>query len=244
MKKILLLSTVFLLAFVVSCNEEDLDKLNPNGVTFDTYFNNAAELTAGVNSIYSIVQGLNLGAREYFFLHDMRGDDVASGGGQLEAHRAQMLNGVHDPGNGVSVANWTGWYRTIHRANVVIAKGPEIPGTAISEALRNRLLGEARFMRAWAYYELATIFGGGPIYTSFVQSVDGSAGRSTADEMYAVSIEDLKFAETNLPATYPNADRGRATKGAALMLAARVHLQQGDYNAAKAELQKIVSSGT
>lgn len=244
MKKIILLSTIFLLAFAISCNEEDLDKLNPNGVTFDTYFNNAAELTAGVNSIYSIVQGLNLGAREYFFLHDMRSDDVATGGGQLEAHRAQLLNGVHDPANGVTVANWTGWYRTIHRANVIIKKGPEIPATAISESLRNRLIGEARFMRAWAYYEIATLFGGGPIYTSFVESVDGSAPRSSADEMYAVAIEDLKFADANLPATYGNADRGRATKGAAQMLLARVYLQKGDYNSAKAELQKIVNSGT
>ncbi len=241
MKKILILSSFLALAATVSCNEDELTKVNPNGVTFDTYFNNQAELTAGVNSIYALVQSNSLVSREWFFTNDLRGDEMASGGGQLETPRNQLLIGVHDTGNSLVDAQWRGWYRTIHRANVVIEKGPSV--TSVPEATRNRLIGEARFLRAWAYYELGSLFGGVPIYTEFVKSVEGAKARSTQKEVYDQAIADLKFAESALPATYPAAELGRATKAAAQTLLARVYLQMGDYANAKTELTKVVSSG-
>lgn len=240
MKKILIFSSLLVLGAVVGCNEQDLDKVNPNGVTFDTYFNNGDELTAGVNSIYAMVQSNSLVSREWFFTHDLRSDEMASGGGQLETPRNQLLIGVHDPGNSLVNAMWRGWYRTIHRANVIINKAPKVQN--INETLRNRLLGEARFLRAWAYYEIATFFGGAPIYTDFVQTVEGSQGKSPQSEVYAVAVDDLKFAESVLPADYGDGDKGRATRGAAQTLLARVYLQLGDYNSAKTELDKVVNS--
>lgn len=241
MKKILLLTGLLVVGIIVSCNKEDLDKINPNGVTFDTYFNNAAELTAGVNSIYSMVQSNSLVSREWFFTHDLRSDEMASGGGQLETPRNQLLIGVHDSGNSLVASIWRGWYRTIHRANVIINKAPLVEN--IDDDLRNRLIGESRFLRAWAYYEIATFFGAAPIYTEFVQSVEGSVGKSPQSEVYGVAVEDLKSAQGSLPASYDDANKGRATRGAAQTLLARVYLQMGDYNSAKAELDKVVSSG-
>lgn len=98
-------------------------------------------------------------------------------------------------------------------------------------------------MRAWAYYELGTLFGGVPIYKEFAKSVESSAPRSTQKEVYDLVIADLKAAEAGLAATYNAANLGRATKSAAQMLLARTYLQMGDYTNAKTELQKIVSSG-
>jgi starch-binding outer membrane protein, SusD/RagB family len=241
MKKTIILTSILGLALAQSCNEESLNKVNPNGVTFDTYFNNEAELTAGVNSIYALVQSNSLVSREWFFTHDLRGDECASGGGQLETPRNQLLIGVHDPANSLINAQWRGWYRTIHRANVVLEKGAVIKG--LPDATKNRLVGEARFLRAWAYYELATLFGGVPIYKEFVKSVEGSNPRGTQKEAYDLAISDLKAAEAGLPATYPAAQLGRATKAAAQTLLARIYLQNGDYASAKTELQKVVSSG-
>jgi tetratricopeptide (TPR) repeat protein len=241
MKKSLFLTAILMLGFVLSCNEEVLDKVNPNGVTFETFFNNDAELISGVNSIYALVQSNSLVSREWFFTHDLRGDEMATGGGQLETPRNQLLIGVNDPGNSVSGAVWRGWFRVIHRANVIIESATNRPG--FSDAIKNRSLGEARFLRAWAYYELASLWGGVPIYTEFVKSVEGSKPRASQKEAYDLAISDLKAAEAALPATYPAAQLGRATKAAAQMLLARVYLQQGDYNNAKTELQKIVSSG-
>lgn len=241
MRKIIICVGIIVAGLIMSCDKEDLDKINPNGVTFDTYFNNGDELTAGVNSIYAMTQSNSLVAREWFFTHDLRGDEMASGGGQLETPRNQLLIGVHDPGNSLVASIWRGWYRTIHRANVVIGKAPEVEN--INEDLRNRLIGEARFLRAWAYYEIATFWGAAPIYTEFVQTVNGANPKSPQSEVYGVAVGDLQFAQDALPADYDDANKGRATKGAAQTLLARVYLQLGDYNSAKAELEKVVNSG-
>lgn len=241
MKKLFIFIGLVLVGVIISCDKEDLDKINPNGGTFDTYFNNGDELTAGVNAIYSLIQSNSLVSREWFFTHDLRSDEMASGGGQLETPRNQLLIGVHDPGNSLVNAIWRGWYRTIHRANVIISKAPTVEN--IDDDLRDRLLGEARFLRGWAYYEIATFFGGAPIYTEFVQTVEGSNPKSSQAEVYAVAVEDLTFAQTVLPADYDDANKGRATRGAAQTLLARVQLQLGDYSAAKTELEKVVSSG-
>lgn len=241
MKKTLLLCGVLVLGGVISCDTDDLNKVNPNGVTFDTYFNNEAELTAGVNAVYALVQSNSLVSREWFFTHDLRSDEMASGGGQLETPRNQLLIGVHDTGNSLVASIWRGWYRTIHRANVVIEKGPTVQN--VTPAVRDRLVGEARFLRAWAYYELATFFGNVPLYKTFATSVDGSLPRSPQREVYDFAIADLKAAEPGLPATYNAANQGRATKAAAQTLLARIYLQLGDYPTARTELQKVVASG-
>lgn len=241
MKKLLIFFSLLVIGVIYSCDKEDLDKINPNGGTFDTYFNNGDELTAGVNAIYAMIQSNSLVSREWFFTHDLRSDEMASGGGQLETARNQLLIGVHGPGNGLVNAIWRGWYRTIHRANVIISKAPDVEN--INDDLRNRLLGEARFLRGWAYYEIATFFGGAPIYTEFVQTVEGSNPKSSQSEVYGIAVDDLTFAQTVLPESYDDANKGRATEGAAQTLLARVYLQLGDYNSAKAELEKVVNSG-
>jgi starch-binding outer membrane protein, SusD/RagB family len=242
MKKILFLTGALGLATILSCDNSDLNKINPNGVTFDTYFTNDAELIAGVNSAYALLQGFGLGAREWFFLHDLRGDEMATGGGQLETPRNQLLIGVNDPGNSVARDVFTGWFRVIHRANVVIESSNKTTAS-FSANIKNRVAGEAKFLRAMAYFELGTLWGGVPLYTEYVKSVEGSKGRATQQEVYKQVIDDLKAAESALPDTYPASEAGRATKAAAQVLLARTYLQQGDYASAKTELEKVVNSG-
>lgn len=242
MKKIAFLTFVLMLGIVISCNDEALNKVNPNGVTLDTYFNNDAELIAGVNSAYAMIQSNSLVSREWFFTHDLRGDEVATGGGQLETPRNQLLIGVNDAGNSVAGSVWRGWFRVIHRANIVIESGA-VAKPGITEAIRARVVGEAKFLRAWSYYELGALWGGVPLYTEYVKTVEGSKARSSQQDVFNLVISDLKAAETALPATYAAADLGRATKAAAQMLLARTYLQLGDYTNAKTELQKIVNSG-
>jgi len=242
MKKIIFITSFFGLATVMSCNDSVLDKVNPNGVTFETYFTNDNELIAGVNGAYAILQGFGLGAREWFFLHDLRGDEMATGGGQLEAPRNQLLIGVNDPANSVANSVFTGWFRTIHRANVVLESANK-KDASFSADIKNRVTGEAKFLRAWAYYELGTLWGGVPLYTEYVKSVEGAKPRASQQDVYKQVIDDLKAAESVLPATYPATQYGRATKAAAQVLMARTYLQLGDYASAKTELEKVVNSG-
>lgn len=239
MKKGILL-TLLGLGVAVSCSVEELNKVNPNGVTSETYYNNTDELTAGVNAVYALVQSNSLVSREWFFTHDLRSDEMASGGGQLETVRNQLLIGVQDPNNALVNSIWRGWYRTILRANIVIENGPKI---TTNTTVRDRLVGEARFLRSWAYYELATFFGGVPLYKEYGKTLDSALPRSSQKDVYDFVIADLKLAEAALPASYNAVNLGRATKAAAQTLLARTYLQVNDYASAKTELQKVVSSG-
>lgn len=232
--------TLTVAVVVLSCKPSDLDKTNPAALTPQTYFKNAGELTRGVNSIYATIQSNGLVAREYFFLHDLRSDDVATGGGQLETPRNQILIGAQIPANAVVGSVWNHLYTAILRANTVIDNAPN--ATDASSALTKRLVGEAQFLRAWCYNELVTMWGGVPLYTSVASSSADAKQRASAAEVYALIEKDLKEAQEVLPLRYLSAELGRATKGAAQMLLAKAYMHQGAYDKARAELAKMIGS--
>jgi tetratricopeptide (TPR) repeat protein len=223
---------------VTACSKR-LDKADPNTVPVSQFFKTAAELQAGTNAIYAALHGNSLVAREWFFVHDLRSDDVATGGGQLEAPRGQILIGATEPTNSVMNAVWNGTYTLIHRANSVIESGSKVTDNT---ALRDRCIGEAKFLRAWAYNELVTMWGAVPVYTSPVSTADGYKPRVAEDEVYALIIKDLQDAAGILPAK-TGTDKGRATNAAANFLLGRVLMQKGDYVGARTALLKIPIAG-
>jgi len=222
---------------ILACNKQ-LEKTDPSHPTLDTYFKNSTELLSGTNAIYAIFHSASLVGREWFFLNDLRSDDVTSGGGQLEVPRAQILNGATTADNAVMNSVWNGLYTVIHRSNTVIDNGPNITDNT---ALRDRCVGEAKFFRGWAYFELVTMWGPVPVYTTQVTAADQFQARKPVDSVYIQIIKDLAEAAAALPATM--ADQGRATKGAANALLGRVYMQRGDYASAKTALQAVMNAG-
>lgn len=229
----LLFTTALAVGIALSCNKK-LDTRDPNFLTPDTYFKNAEELARGTNSIYSVMRSNSLVSREWFFVHDLRGGEMKAGGSQLEAPRNQILGGsAIDGSNSVMGAVWNALYTMIHRANTVIgnaANGDNDP------TLRDRAVGEAKFLRAWAYYELASTWGDVPIYTTVVTSPDQFQPKSPAADVYAVAEQDLIEAAGLLQPSYTGGDVGRATRGAANALLGKVYLQQGKYTEANTAL--------
>lgn len=244
MKRKLILTAIGMFAICFSCKEDILDQQNPNQFLPETYYKNDVQIVSAVNAVYSSLQSIDLFCREYFFVHDLRSDDMASGGGQLETPRAQLLVGNHDPSNSVITSIWRGWYRLIHQANQVIAKVPdaEFPTT---DAMKTRVLGEAKFLRAMAYFDLVVLFGGVPLMQTYATDIGQDLGRASVDEVYALIISDLQTAIAGLPSKseYNAANIGRANKQAAQALLARAYMQRGEYELAKPLLQAIVDSG-
>src|SRR5689334_10692712 len=109
-------AALIIVVTIIAC-EKQLDKTNHSYPTLDTYFRNNDELLKGTNAIYSIFHAGSLVGREWFFVHDLRSDDVSAGGSQLEVPRAQILNGNASPDNKVLGDVWNGLYTVIHRAN-------------------------------------------------------------------------------------------------------------------------------
>lgn len=226
------------LCTIYSCKKA-LDTTNPNVVPTDSYFKNSAELVAGTNSIYAAWHGTSLVAREWFFLHDLRSDDVVTGGSQLESPRNQILIGVVDPANPVMNAVWNTLYTAIHRANTVLDNAPNVTDNT---AIKDRCVGEAKFLRAWAYFDLVSMWGSVPLYTTAVKSSTDYQPKAKVDDIYALITKDLQDAATVLPGKSAT-DLGRVTNAAANGMLGRVLMQKGDYAGAKSALLKIPTSG-
>lgn len=236
--KRMLLTLFSVVVLTLSC-EKDLNKVNESYPTLDSYFKTASELAKGTAAIYSQMRSGALIGREWFFLHDLRSDDVASGGGQLEVPRNQILIGATTADNALVSNVWNGLYSMIHRANTVLLSAPNVTDNA---AVRDRSVAEAKFLRGWAYFELVVLWGAVPIYTTPVNTAEDFQARGTVDAAYTLIISDLQAAAAGLPASFSGEDLGRATKGAANALLGRVHMQKGDYAAAKTALLEVVNS--
>jgi hypothetical protein len=235
-RNIKLLVTVVILgtAVIIACNKK-LDVTDQNNPTTESYFKTAAELQQGVNAIYSTLRSGNLVGREWFFTHDMRGSETGAGGPQLEAPRAELMKQPSpSPSNSVMTSVWNGTYQMINRANLVIAQAPNVTDNTAS---RDASVGEAEFLRAWAYFELVSMWGDVPLYPEPVTSPTDYKGKTPAADIYAFIISDLTDAASKLPDAA--SQQGRATKGAANALLGRVQMQKGDYAAAKESLLKV-----
>jgi len=238
--KNIVVATIVLLIISIACDKK-LNVTDHNNPTTESYFKTASELQNGVNSICSTMRAAELVGREWFFVHDMRGGETWAGGAQLEAPRAELLKqATPAPTNAVMTSVWNGCYQMINKANVVLSKAPAITDNT---SLRDRLVGEAKFLRAWAYNELVSQWGEVPLYTEPISSPTDFKGKSPAADIYTLIIGDLTDAVSKLPLSYSSNDLGRATQGAANTLLGRVQMQKGDYAAAKTALLAVVNSG-
>jgi hypothetical protein len=134
---------------------------------------------------------------------------------------------------------WNTLYQGVKRANVVLEKVPPIP---MDESLKARYLGEAHFLRALFYFDLVRAWGDVPMVTSTIPPVDLT--RSPSAGIFDLIETDLLTAIESLPekSDYAATDTGRATKGAARGLLAKVYLFQHDFvNAEKYALEVINS---
>ncbi|GGB25436.1 RagB/SusD family nutrient uptake outer membrane protein [Puia dinghuensis] len=132
-------------------------------------------------------------------------------------------------------------YQSINTANNAIAG---ITGSQFSTSYKNQLLGECKFWRAYAYFNLVNYFGGVPLVLGATIATNATLPRSSTDAVYTQIVTDLKDAENLLSTTYPSAEKARVNKYAVSALLARVYLYQKNWTAAEAEATTVISSGS
>ena len=139
---------------------------------------------------------------------------------------------------------WNYPYQVIRESNAIIDGVTK--SAAITPAVKDQLIGEAKFFRAYMNFNMVNYFGGVPIVTDPLESNSANLPRAAATEVYAHIITDLKDAQNLLPTTYVGtaALRVRANKWAATALLAKVYLYTKDYANAELESTKIIASGT
>lgn len=143
---------------------------------------------------------------------------------------------------------WGGLYNIIFSANAIIINVPNSP--AVTEAGKKQYLAEAKFIRAANYFYLVNLYGGVPLVTGNDYRANAILPRSSADEVYNLILEDLKYAEANLSPVYigtttavPAPQRLRANKYAAAALLARVYLYKKDYVNAELMASEVIDGG-
>jgi starch-binding outer membrane protein, SusD/RagB family len=135
---------------------------------------------------------------------------------------------------------WNALYVGVRRANVVIEKVPPI---SMDTGLRNRYIAEAKFIRALLYFDFVRAWGGVPLITT--TSPPLQVPRASVQDVYNLIISDLEYAISHLPlkSQYSLTDDGRATKGAAEGLLAKVYLFRNDFQNARKFALDVINSG-
>lgn len=138
-------------------------------------------------------------------------------------------------------AMWQTFYEAIGRANFLIESVES--NNTLSDAVKNKAIAEASFVRAVCYYQLVRSWGEVPLRIEPVTDAD-QIGQPLAEinEVYAQIIADLQFAEQHLPTTVSAAQAGRATQGAAKTFLADVYLTMQDYQNARAKAQEVMTN--
>lgn len=135
---------------------------------------------------------------------------------------------------------WDPVYSYIYQTNA-LTEGLE-KSTKLSPALKQQLLGEAAFLRAFYYFNLANTFGDVPLILDTDYKVNTSKPRTNIDSVYASILKDLLFAQESLSNDYPSAERVRANKAAATALLSRVYLYRNEFARAEEEATKIITN--
>src|SRR5690606_524534 len=133
--------------------------------------------------------------------------------------------------------SWGIFYKGIYRANTVLKN---VPGITMNEAVKNRILGEAHFLRGYFYFKLWDHFGGVPIYDTPMNVDESYKSRATDEEVYAFIVEDMTQAYALLESSYSGSDVGRATKWAALAMRGKAHLWAKEYEKAAADFSELM----
>jgi hypothetical protein len=230
--------------FLSSCGDGFLTETDPTKVGVNLFYKNEAQVKQALNGVYSQVQALNNTAYLFgeFYTDNTTIDLNPSdrgGAGSWEAFEFGTVNS----GNNEIANLWNGYYAALYNCNLTLEKMAE---ATIDDAPRKEIEGQLKFLRAYMYFNLVQYFGDVVIVTSTLKIPDPAFDlvRSPQAEVWAQIQKDLTEAAAALPAAYTSsADKGRATKGAALSLLGKSHLINKRYAEAITTLKEVTTLG-
>lgn len=239
---------VALLSMVAACSEDIMDLKDPNNFSLDTYYKSPAEIVMGANAVYASFYFNRMMGYQWPEIWDVLGNESFATSGALgsgdEVPVIAIMLYQHNNANQSIAGMWRMFYKMILRANLVIDKGKLYVAEKGENALVSRSIGEAYFLRGWAYSELAFYYGRVPIRTEFDQAGKEDAPRAeTVDAVWAIAESDFKQAQLLLPeaSSYSATDKGRASKGSATGFLGKLYLYTKKYDLAEIEFVKMTT---
>ncbi|MGS2763719.1 RagB/SusD family nutrient uptake outer membrane protein [Sinomicrobium sp. M5D2P9] len=229
------------ISLLTACNDE-LDLKNPSAPETEVYWSTEDHAYEGINAVYNslLVDGYYM--RMTPALTDGRGDDFTGDSPWLDL--IQVANFTILPTSGPVQWMWSAYYQQVFRANQVIT---HVPGIEMDDALKDRCLGQAYFLRGLAYFHLVTNFEKVPLILEVPEEEEDYYQPTAASEaIWEQIISDFARAQELLPVSYDSVngpDRrqtGRATKGAATGFLGKAYLYTEQWAQAEEEFRKLI----
>lgn len=231
---------VFVLTVLGACNKFLTEELQGEFST-STFYQNETQATQALNGMYSAITFRNFNNAIWVF-GDIASDDAVKGGSPGDQAEITYIDEFNvNASNGIISNYWSFCYEAIARANNVIAN---VPGVPMEEATKNRMIAEAKFIRAYSYFNLVNLFGKVPLrlvppLTAATLQVPLSEVSSIYQQIYT----DLTDAAAVLPVSYYSSEQGHVTRGAALAMLGKANLYQGNWSVAIGFFHQVEALG-
>lgn len=225
--------------FSASCSDDFID-IDPNGaIPEDNFYKDAKDAYRALIAAYDPLGWTNLYIVKTASLNAASDDFYAGGGGPTDINGIQVWDKYTlDPVVGPQTEFWNRNYSGIFRSNILIEKLPEIE---MDEGLKTRYMAEAKFLRAYYYFDLVRLFERIPLITAPIPITDiFSVEQVDRPQVYAQIETDLLAAIPDLPNTVPiESEAARITRGAGIAQLGKVYLQQEKFSEAAAQFEQV-----
>lgn len=216
------LAVIFFFSLLLTSCDKQLDQQPISDLTESSFYSNTNDFLQAVNGVYSKLTSY---PSQVLWLGEMRSDNINA------IHDGNRdWQGVNDflpsiTTTGFVLNAWRDNFNGIFNANSTL-DALKTKGDVITDvALRSRLEGETRFLRAFYYFQLIRLFGPVPLISEPLSAEEvTTVPRSNPEAVYPLIIEDLTFAGENLPTSYDASNLGRVTSNAAKALLGLVYL--------------------
>lgn len=240
-KRIKTLVLILTIVALASCSESFLDRSPQDQPNPANFFVNETSAQNANSAIYNFwLRDARLHGRDLWIILDAMTDDANWRSSRAESIQQEKwdIYPTHIP----MVNYWMQIYRSINAANFSIEGIPTSTDVSFTEEKRTQYVAEARFMRGYNYFFLATLYGDIPLSLKTLNNFDEyDQPKSTQAEVYAAVIDDLTFARDNLPATWPASYQGRPTRAAAAAYLAQTYLFMGDFANAETAAREAIT---
>jgi starch-binding outer membrane protein, SusD/RagB family len=236
MKKIICIAALTLI--IISCKKEFIDIIPYSTATTSLLYKTDKDYQDAIIGIYG---SLRSAYNDFWQFSDLRADDVScrpAEGSSLAIDRFYINSDL-----GVLNSSWRSYYQMIFLSNTILTAIEKADVSIVKN--KDQYIGETKFLRALAYFDLVRIFGDVPMVTSVLTTEQAmKTPREKVDKIYdEIIIKDLQDAESLLPATYTATNVGRPTSGAVKSLLGMVYLTRKDFVKAEAKLQEVTTMG-
>lgn len=238
---------VFALAALSSCTKA-LDRVPITEYTNETFWNEPEQASAALNGLYSVLQPtLNI---EFSYYGEARADILEIARTNSTQTIALVYNRL-DPNLGIT--DWSGFYRVVNQANLIIKKLPEMKERGIyfgKDSEYNRVMGQALAMRAYCYFYMSRIWGDVPLLTEPTVNTgditDFKTPRTPVAQVYNQISTDLLAARELLPTSYTNPQQTRAmiTRGGADAILTDYYMWRQNYDSALIASGRLMTNTT